>query len=200
AWAGNYRTFPARRARERRTMYATMPARSRLERGSIRRRTFMLRISALAGGLVVLFLSLSAYGADACKHRGELDVTYCDDNNDLVADAPTDPKKWKNPSTIVFTYTPVEDPAVYENIFKPFTTSLGKCLDKKVVFYQVQSNAAEIEAVRSGRLHVAGFSTGPTAVAVTLAGAVPFAVKGTAKEFQGSNLRVCVKATCLYTM
>ena len=56
----------------------------------------------------------------------------------------------------------MEDPAVYENIFKPFTTISAKCLDKKVVFYQVQNNAAEIEAMRSGRLHVGGFSTGPT--------------------------------------
>ena len=137
----------------------------------------------------------AACAADACKNRGELDTMYCDANKDMVADAPTDPKKWKNPSTIVFTYTPVEDPAVYENIFKPFTTlSRRKCLDKKVVFYQVQSNAAEIEAMRSGRLHVGGFSTGPTAFAVNLAGAVPFAVKGNAKEFQGYNLIVIVKA------
>src|SRR6266705_2623630 len=132
----------------------------------------MNKCSPLAAGLVVLFMSLGAFAADACKNRGELDQMYCDDNSDMVADAPTDAKKWKNPSTIVFTYTPVEDPAVYENIFKPFTTALGKCLDKKVVFYQVQSNAAEIEAMRSGRLHVAGFSTGPTAFAVNLAGAV----------------------------
>ena len=82
---------------------------------------------------------------------------------------------------------------MYENIFKPFTTHLAQCLDKKVVFYQVQSNAAEIEAMRSGRLHVGGFSTGPTAFAVNLAGAVPFAVKGTAKEFQGYNLIVIVE-------
>ena len=68
----------------------------------------------------------------------------------------------------------------------------------KVVFYQVQSNAAEIEAMRSGRLHVAGFSTGPTAFAVNLAGAVPFAVKGTAKEFQGYNLIMIVKANSPY--
>jgi phosphonate transport system substrate-binding protein len=149
---------------------------------------------ALAGAL----LALPALAADACKNRGELDTMYCDDNNDLVADAPTDPKKWKNPSTIVFTYTPVEDPAVYENIFKPFTTYLSKCIDKKVVFYQVQSNAAEIEAMRSGRLHVGGFSTGPTAFAVNLAGAVPFAVKGTAKEFQGYNLIVVVKSSSPY--
>ena len=75
----------------------------------------------------------------------------------------------------------------------PFTEYLGKCLSKKVVFYQVQSNAAEIEAMRSGRLHVGGFSTGPTAFAVNLAGAVPFAVKGDATEFQGYHLIVIVR-------
>ena len=75
---------------------------------------------------------------------------------------------------------------------------LAKCLDKKVVFYQVQNNAAEIEAMRSGRLHVGGFSTGPTAFAVNLAGAIPFAIKGTEKEFQGYNLIVIVKASSPY--
>jgi phosphonate transport system substrate-binding protein len=152
----------------------------------------------LTAALAALLCAGTAAAADACKSRGELDALYCDENNDLVADAPKDSKRWKNPSTIVFTYTPVEDPAVYENIFKPFTTHLSACLNKKVVFYQVQSNAAEIEAMRSGRLHVGGFSTGPTAFAVNLAGAVPFAVKGTAKEFQGYNLIVVVKANTPY--
>ena len=141
---------------------------------------------------VLLFTAVSAQ-AQECKNRGELDAMYCDENKDLVADTPKDPKKLKTPSTVVFTYTPVEDPAVYEKVFAPFTDYLGKCLTKKVVFYQVQSNAAEIEAMRSGRLHVGGFSTGPTAFAVNLAGAVPFAVKGDAKEFQGYNLIVVVK-------
>src|SRR5881394_2668812 len=159
---------------------------------------FVHRVMLAAVSIATAWTAMPALGADACSNRGELDAMYCDANKDLVADVPTDPKKWKDPSTIVFTYTPVEDPAVYENIFKPFTTYLSKCLDKKVVFYQVQSNAAEIEAMRSGRLHVAGFSTGPTAFAVNLAGAVPFAVKGTAKEFQGYNLIVIVKTTSPY--
>jgi phosphonate transport system substrate-binding protein len=68
--------------------------------------------------LAALLFSVGAYGADTCKHRGELDTLYCDESNDLVADLPTVPNKWKNPSTIVFTYTPVEDAAVYENIFR----------------------------------------------------------------------------------
>ena len=141
---------------------------------------------------------VGAAHAQTCANRGELDAQYCDANKDLVADTPTDAGKLKNPSTIVFTYTPVEDPAVYESIFKPFTTHLASCTGKKVVFYQVQSNAAEIEAMRSGRLHVGGFSTGPTAFAVNIAGAVPFAVKGTEKEFQGYNLIVVVKKDSPY--
>jgi len=133
--------------------------------------------------------------AQECKNRGDLDPMYCDDNGDMVADVPKDPKKLKTPNTIVFTYTPVEDPAVYEKIFKPFTDHLAQCTAKKVVFYQVQSNAAEIEAMRSGRLHVGGFSTGPTAFAVNIAGAVPFGIKGYEKDYQGYNLIVVVKAS-----
>ena len=142
---------------------------------------------------LMLAASISPVLAQDCKSRGDLDPQYCDDNGDLVADAPKDAKKFKNPSTLVFTYTPVEDPAVYEKIFKPFTEYLAQCTAKRVVFYQVQSNAAEIEAMRSGRLHVGGFSTGPTAFAVNIAGAVPFAIKGYEKDFQGYNLIVIVK-------
>jgi phosphonate transport system substrate-binding protein len=92
----------------------------------------------VSANLMLAALVSSAFAADTCKNRGELDTMYCDENNDMVADPPSDPKKWKNPPTIVFTYTPVEDPAVYENIFKPFTTHVAACLNKKVVFYQVQ--------------------------------------------------------------
>lgn len=136
--------------------------------------------------------------ADDCKNRGTLDTIYCDADGDLVADSPTDPAKWRDPSTLVFTYTPVEDPAVYRDAFKPFQDYLSEKTGKKVVYYTVQSNAAEIEAMRSGRLHIAGFSTGPTGFAVNLAGAVPLAVKGTAEEFQGYNLILLVKKDSPY--
>lgn len=139
------------------------------------------------------FGALPTYAQDACSNRGDLDAQYCDANKDLVADTPTNPAKLKNPNTLVFTYTPVEDPAVYEKIFKPFTEHLATCTAKRVVFFQVQSNAAEIEAMRAGRLHVAGFSTGPTAFAVNIAGAVPFGVKGYADRYQGYNLIVVVR-------
>ena len=61
---------------------------------------------------------------------------------------------------------------------------------KDVRFFAVQSNAAQVEAMRSGRLHVAGFSTGPTPFAVNLAGAVPFALMGSDSGQFGYSLQV----------
>ena len=155
-------------------------------------------LHTLAALCAAAWLVPAAHAADACTNRGELDTMYCDANKDMVADTPTDAKKWKNPSTIVFTYTPVEDPAVYENVFKPFTDYLAKCTAKRVVYFPVQSNSAEIEAMRSGRLHVAGFSTGPTGFAVNMAGAIPFAAKGTADQYRGYHLAMVVKADSPY--
>ncbi len=146
--------------------------------------------------LLSLFMMLFMYNlafASDCANRGTLDEMYCDENNDLVADTPKDSSKWKDPNTLVFTYTPVEDPAVYKDAFADFQKYLGEVTGKKVIYYTVQSNAAEVEAMRSGRLHIAGFSTGPSGFAVNLAGYVPIAVKGTEDAFQGYNLIVVVK-------
>jgi phosphonate transport system substrate-binding protein len=156
------------------------------------------RTLLMLGSFAALLGITQAARTDDCPNRGDLDTMYCDANNDLVADTPTDPDKLKTPSTVVFTYTPVEDPAVYADIFSPFTKYLSECVDRKVVFYQVQSNAAEIEAMRSNRLHVGGFSTGPTNFAVNLAGAVPFAVKGNEDGFQGYHLIVIVRKDSPY--
>ncbi len=112
--------------------------------------------------------------AEDCN-RGTLDMQYCDRNMDQVADLPLDPNDWIDPSTIIFAYTPVEDPAVYANVWKPFVTHLEEATDRKVVFFPVESNAAQVEAMRSGRLHVAGFNTGSNPLAVSCAGFSPFA-------------------------
>jgi phosphonate transport system substrate-binding protein len=130
----------------------------------------------------------------ACSHRGALDDAFCDENRDLVADAPTDPARLRNPSTLVFAYTPVEDPALYASQFRPLLEYLTQCTGKRVVYFQVTSNAAQVEAMRSGRLHIAGFSTGPTAFAVNLAGAVPFAIKGNEREFESYRVVVITRA------
>jgi phosphonate transport system substrate-binding protein len=133
--------------------------------------------------------------AHAGPNRGALDAMYCDENGDLVADAPKDRARWKDPDTLVFTCAPVEDPGVYRKLFEPFMEHLSQATGKKVVYFSVQSNAAEIETMRSGRLHIAGFSTGPTMYAVNLAGAVPFACRGFSDRFEPTHLWVIVKST-----
>ena len=53
-------------------------------------------------------------------------------------------------------YTPVEDPAVYAKVWDGFIKHMEKVTGKRVQFFPVQSNAAQLEAMRAGRLHVAG--------------------------------------------
>lgn len=135
-------------------------------------RSFMYWRRALASAALSAVV-LAPTWAQACPHRGDLDARYCDANKDLVADTPTDPSRLKNPSTLVFSYTPVEDPAVYENVFDGFIAHLSKVTGKRVRWYSAESYAAQVEAIRSGRLHIAGVATGPTPYAVNLAGFVP---------------------------
>lgn len=108
--------------------------------------------------------------------RGDLDSRFCDRDGDLIADTPTDPAELLDPDTLIFAYTPVEDPAVYKEAWSDFLTYLEEKTGKKVIFFPVQSNAAQIEAMRSGRLHIAGFNTGSNPLAVNCAGFSPFTI------------------------
>jgi len=131
----------------------------------------------VSSAAVILGFSLVAMPAAAqdCE-RGTLDKMYCDTDGDLIADIPTDPAQLQDPDTLIFAYTPVEDPAVYKEVWSDFLTHLEKETGKSVVFFPVQSNAAQIEAMRSGRLHIAGFNTGSNPLAVNCAGFRPFTI------------------------
>ena len=154
----------------------------------------MLRrvISTITFAAFAVGATISSLAAEDC-HRGTLDVGYCDRNLDQVADLPLDPKDWVDPSTLIFTYTPVEDPAVYANVWKPFTDHLEKYIERKVVFFPVESNAAQLEAMRSGRLHVAGFNTGSNPIAVSCAGFVPFGMMAYDDGSFGYEMEIIVK-------
>ena len=105
-----------------------------------------------------------------------LDARFSDADGDLVADAPADSEQWLDPRTLVFAYTPVEDPSVYAEVWEGFLQHMEAVTGKRVQFFPVQSNAAQIEAMRAGRLHVSGFNTGSNPLAVNCAGFVPFAM------------------------
>jgi phosphonate transport system substrate-binding protein len=141
----------------------------------------------------VLTFSQGAYAAEDC-HRGTLDKQYCDRDRDLVADLPTDSSQWVDPGTIIFSYTPVEDPAVYAKVWDGFIKHMSEVTGKKVVFFPVQSYAAQYEAMRSGRLHIAGVNTGGNPVAVSCAGFVPFAMMASEDGSFGYEMEIIVPA------
>ena len=114
--------------------------------------------------------------APAAQAEFKLDSRYQDADGDLVADIPTDAADQIDPSTLIFAYTPVEDPAVYAEAWADFLAHMEEVTGKRVQFFPVQSNAAQIEAMRAGRLHVAGFNTGSNPIAVACAGFRPFAM------------------------
>lgn len=115
---------------------------------------------------------------------------YVDNDGDLIADIPTDESQWLDPDTLVFAYTPVEDPAVYAEVWQPFLDHLANLTGKNVQFFPVQSNAAQIEAMRAGRLHVAGFNTGSNPLAVACAGFRPFAMMAAADGSFGYEMEI----------
>jgi len=135
----------------------------------------MKNLKLLAIGALASFAFTGAAAAQECA-RGTLDVRYCDVDGDLIADIPTDPSKLVDPDTLIFTYTPVEDPSVYVSVWTEFMDHMSAVTGKKVEQFLVQSNAAQIEAMRSGRLHIAGFNTGSNPLAVNCAGFRPFTI------------------------
>ena len=152
----------------------------------------LLRLMAVALAATCL-IATNAMAAE-CKNRGDLDSRYCDDNGDLVADTPANAGDLLDPDTLIFSYTPVEDPAVYENVFTDFMEYLSKKTGKKVKWYGAESYAAQVEAMRSGRLHVAGISTGPTVFGVNLAGYVPMSIMCKGDGSFGYKLQLITQA------
>ncbi len=118
--------------------------------------------------------ALFTAGTSAVHAEFSLGEGYTGNDGDMVVDIPEDASQWLAPDTLVFAYTPVEDPAVYAEVWADFLSHMEAVTGKKVQFFPVQSNAARIEAMRAGRLHVAGFNTGSSPLAVACAGFRPF--------------------------
>ena len=145
---------------------------------SLFRRTLWVGVVALAALACFSAMVMPAGAADPCKNRGDLDSRYCDEDGDLLADTPKDSGKWLNPGTLIFSYTAVEDPSVYENVFKELMDHIAKKTGKQVKWYGPESYAAQVEAMRSGRLHISGYAAGATVYGVNLGGFHPVAMMG----------------------
>lgn len=100
----------------------------------------MLRAKIASLCLIALGFGLASPAqAQNCPSRGTLDARYCDADGDLLADIPSDKARQKDPDTLIFSYTPVEDPSVYENVFADFLAHLTKVTGKKIKWFGAES-------------------------------------------------------------
>jgi phosphonate transport system substrate-binding protein len=143
-----------------------------------------MRFRFLAATAAAMLAMLATWPSQA------LDPRFTDADGDLVADAPKDPKLFVDPPVLVFSFTPVEDPSVYANVWNGFIRHMEKVTGKKVQFFPVQSNAAQLEAMRAGRLHISGFNTGSNPLAVNCAGFVPFAMMASLDNAYGYEFEI----------
>ena len=152
-----------------------------------------LMVAAALAWAGLVAVPATANAAEDCP-RSFLDDRYCDRDGNLTADLPLNEDEWVDPDTIIFSYTPVEDPAVYQKVWDGFIQHMAEVTGRKVVFFPVQSYAAQYEAMRSGRLHVAGVNTGGNPIAVACAGFVPFAMMASADGSFGYEMEIIVPA------
>jgi len=119
-----------------------------------------------------------------------LDKRYIDRNGDMLADTPEDPSVWIDPPTLVFSYAPHEDPLIYKETWQDFLDYLSHITGKKVVYFPYQTNRAQLEAMRYGRLHVSGFNTGSVPEAVNYAGFRPVAIMANETGQYGYHMEI----------
>ncbi len=146
--------------------------------------------SSLLAFVATTTLATAGFTADLPSIGFPLDSRFVDNDGDMIADIPTDPSQWIDPPTLIFAYTPVEDPAVYAEVWKEFLDHLAAVTGKRVQFFPVQSNAAQMEAMRAGRLHVAGFNTGSNPLAVACAGFRPFTMMASKEGLYGYEMEI----------
>lgn len=141
------------------------------------------KATTLAAGALLAFSAAS-------QAEFTLDSRFTDSDGDLIADIPSDESQLVDPDTLVFAFTPVEDPAVYASVWADFLEHLKEATGKEIQYFPVQSNASQLEAMRAGRLHISGFNTGSNPIAVACAGFRPFAMMASADGSFGYEMEI----------
>jgi phosphonate transport system substrate-binding protein len=146
-FAGLYYTLVHKPAQENRKLHETL----------------MSRIVGLSGG------GTTAGPSGTQK----LAAAYTDANADLLADPPAE-AKLVDPDTLIFSWIPDDDTVPLRDAFKDLTDRLAIVTGKRIIYaLEIKSTEDQLRALRDGKLHVTGFSTGAVPVAVNLAGFIP---------------------------
>lgn len=118
---------------------------------------------------------------------------FIDTDGDLVADPPASSDEFIDPDVLFYSTSPEAEKKNLSKRHAGMMAFIAKKTGKKVEFVETSSSLEEIEKMRDGGLHIAGFSTGTTGFAVNLAGFVPVCVKAKEEQPMGYHLQIIVK-------
>jgi phosphonate transport system substrate-binding protein len=108
----------------------------------------------------------------------QLDPQYTDANGDLVADPPKDPSQLINPDKIVFSFVGSDSADEERDNWKDFANYISKKIGKPIEVVAFKNREDERQAMRDGKLHIAGFNTGDVPLAVNTCGFIPVCAPG----------------------
>ena len=123
------------------------------------------------------------------------DFVYYDNDHNLLADPPIEEAKWINPEVLTFCIIPETNQKSYNERYKPLADHIAAITGRKVENFRLDSNVEQILAMKEGRLHIAGFSTGTTVFAVNLAGYIPVAAKEKNNEISGYQMQIITESS-----
>jgi phosphonate transport system substrate-binding protein len=136
-------------------------------------------------------LQLGLPGSD---ETARLSNAFEDADGDMIADAPKDPSKLIDPSTLVFSYIAQEDADKYQQEWKPFCDYLSKVTGKPVEYLVLHSTEEQLKALADGKLQVTGLNTGSVPIAVNECGFVPVCRVPT-NDPAGTHIEIIVPAS-----
>jgi len=142
----------------------------------------MKRIKILFSILSAFTLLNAGLSVDDCN-RGELSSQFCDRDNDMMADTPKDSKKRLDPYRLLIGMVPSQTFIFNKGSKEALKKHIEKVTGKSVKFFPYKTNSAELEAMRSGMLHIAGMNTGSVPTAVNCAGFHLFAMTSNTKTY-----------------
>ena len=119
---------------------------------------------------------------------------FDDAHGNLVADPPKNPKDFLDPAGLTFSYIPGEHPENQKKIWRKWCDDLAKATGKRVEYLPIAKVEDQLNALKEGRLHVAGLNTGAVPTAVDDCGFVPLCTLGRDDNSFGYSMLLIVPA------
>ena len=107
-----------------------------------------------------------------------LDSVYNDSDGNLIADTPTNKEVSYLPSKIRFSFIASDDDENQPDLWKGLTELIATRLKLPVEYLVLNDSREQLEALRSGKLHITAFGSGTVPIATDTCGFVPLCTFG----------------------